>query len=689
MTKRLHLILMVLSFVTGFSQPISTFQQFTGSYDFTMIGNTMNAAPNGTGAACMMLTQSSAMLNLAPNQTVEAAYLYWSGSGNLQQADLNVNLNGVPITAQRTFTVDYAGIYPFFGAYADVTNILRTTGNGLYTLSNFDINAVLPHYCPGGLNYAGWAIVIVYEDPTLLNRVVNLYDGFEIVDPNNQFISITLSGLNVTDIAGAKLGFLAWEGDANIAISEELRINNSLVSNPPLNPANNVFNGTNSYTNSNTLYNMDLDYFMISNYISLGDTSLNFSIRSAQDLIISNAFAVSLTSLFADATIEIDDVKVECASREITVDYTVYNHEGTTDLLPNVPIAFYADDVLVGTTTTRTTIPIGGSESASLKINLPSNIAEEFVLKLVVDDDGTGKGIIVELDEENNEDETSVRLLKNPQIGKPEDLFACDENKRGYIHFDLTINTPLVRLDPNHKITYYESEKRAAEQENPITNPMDYEVESFSYKRIWIRVDDPITGCFSITSFRVTAKKKVFGEMEQPFMICSKKDRSTHANLDVVYRILSQKVDFVDEIDFSFYTSWQDAQDEVNEIKETSDFKVPYYPFIVYVKAKGGEALWCDDLIEIQINQCVVPRGISPNSDRLNDGLDLTNFYLNDLKIYNRYGNLVYEYGEGYTNQWKGHDRNGKILPAGTYFIVFQTDFDTYTGYVYVIREKP
>src|SRR5690554_7744513 len=85
MAKRLLLILLILSFFSGFSQPVSSFQQFTGSYDFTMIGNTLNSDPNGTGASCTILTQSSANLNMAANQTVVAAYLYWSGSGSLQQ----------------------------------------------------------------------------------------------------------------------------------------------------------------------------------------------------------------------------------------------------------------------------------------------------------------------------------------------------------------------------------------------------------------------------------------------------------------------------------------------------------------------------------------------------------------------------------------------------------------------------
>src|SRR5690554_7173386 len=63
MAKRLLLILLILSFFSGFSQPVSSFQQFTGSYDFTMSGNTLNSDPNETGAPCTILTQSSANLD--------------------------------------------------------------------------------------------------------------------------------------------------------------------------------------------------------------------------------------------------------------------------------------------------------------------------------------------------------------------------------------------------------------------------------------------------------------------------------------------------------------------------------------------------------------------------------------------------------------------------------------------------
>lgn len=63
---------------------------------------------------------------------------------------------------------------------------------------------------------------------------------------------------------------------------------------------------------------------------------------------------------------------------------------------------------------------------------------------------------------------------------------------------------------------------------------------------------------------------------------------------------------------------------------------------------------------------------ISPNGDGLNDTweiVDIQNFPDNDVKIYNRWGNLVYD-ETGYNNDWKGTDKNGKDLLAGAYYYV-------------------
>ena len=687
MIKILRLFIFFSCFF-AFSQPVKLFKQYTGRYDFFMIGNTMNSAPNGTGASCTILTQSSAVLNLNPTQTVQAAFLYWSGSGTLAQADLNVQLNGTPITAQRTFTTVGPTGLEFFGAFADVTNFVKTTGFVNYTLSDLDLTNVIPPYCPTGSNYAGWSIVVVYEDTVLPNRVVSVYEGFQIVDHTGQTATIALNGLNVTNVNNAKVGFLAWEGDDNIAVAEELRINGSIISNAPLNPANNVFNSTNTYTNATNLWNMDIDYFNVGSYISLGDTSMTVQVKTGQDLIIVNNILVALSSLFADATISIDKIEVQCNSRKIKIDYTIYNINGTTGLLKNVPIAFYVDDELVGQTVTKNIVAIGGSESGSVTLTIPETAGDNFTLIANVDDDGDKNSTVVEIDETNNTDSKNATLIFGPEVDEPTDIIACDKEEKGFVIFDLTLKQFEASTNNNVTISLHESKSEAENGTGAIDDFDYYELKSQTSKTIWVRVEDNVTGCANTTSFKITAQMKPFTELKDPLMICNFKDNSSAANLSLAYILLKRVFPYVDEIQLKFYETEVDAENETNEITNINNYQPPRFPYIIYIKAKGSK-LWCDNIIQLQLNDCIVPKGISPNGDGLNDGFNIEIFNPIELKIFNRYGMEVYSHGEGYIDQWKGQDKNNRELPSGTYYYIFKTLFDTYLGYVQVIKEVP
>ena len=126
------------------------------------------------------MTSSTADYQLRSGQEVIAAYLYWAGYG---PGDFNVSFNQTPIAAERTFnsTFNSGGVdYIYFSAFADVTEQIQTTGNGNYTLSDLDLTLVIPAYCspPGsGTNFGGWAVTVVYEDTTLPNNQVNIFDG--------------------------------------------------------------------------------------------------------------------------------------------------------------------------------------------------------------------------------------------------------------------------------------------------------------------------------------------------------------------------------------------------------------------------------------------------------------------------------------------------------------------------------
>lgn len=91
--------------------------------------------------------------------------------------------------------------------------------------------------------------------------------------------------------------------------------------------------------------------------------------------------------------------------------------------------------------------------------------------------------------------------------------------------------------------------------------------------------------------------------------------------------------------------------------------------------------------ITVENTGCLIPRGISPNNDGMNDEFDLSGFGVTKLSIFNRYGREVYS-KKNYTNEWHGQTNEGGDLPTGTYFYSIElSDGISKTGWVYINRE--
>lgn len=492
-------------------QNVSLYNQFNGNIDFTFIGNTLNVQPNGGNDPCLLLVSSDATLNLSPNDVIEKAYLYWAGSG---PGDFDVKLNGIDITSERNFAANQTLnvipplVRPFFSAFADVTTQLQTTGNGLYTLSDLDVTPFLDidHYCNNGTNFAGWAIVIVYKNPALPLNQINIYDGLETLSSPNPPIdidqlTINLGNLNVLDNSGAKIGFVAWEGDATIANQESLFINGNPLSDA-LNPANNVFNGTNNITGSSDLYNMDLDIYDIQNYIAIGNTSATITMTTAQDFVLINTIVTKLNSQLPDATVAINSIEQECDSRTITVNYTVSNLNATNPLPAGTPIAIYVNGVFTAFDETTLPIDINASMNYQITVTIPDSVPLDFNLTMVADDVGNGTGIIAELNENNNATTTSVSLWVSPTFNVLEKLVACNEGfTRGT--FDFSAYEDLVKTNPSDSVRFYETFEDATNGVNPILNTTNYQATP-TPKEIFVRIFND--HCFAITSFLLTTR---------------------------------------------------------------------------------------------------------------------------------------------------------------------------------------
>jgi len=84
---------------------------------------------------------------------------------------------------------------------------------------------------------------------------------------------------------------------------------------------------------------------------------------------------------------------------------------------------------------------------------------------------------------------------------------------------------------------------------------------------------------------------------------------------------------------------------------------------------------------EIQIADIYVPNVITPNGDDKNDVFKVLTDARVDLKIFNRWGKILYE-DPDYRNNWNGND-----VPSGTYFYEIQLEDDaTCKGWLQVLK---
>lgn len=789
------------------AQQVTLYEQFNGRYDYHAIGNTLNTLENNTTSICEILTTSSASLNLEDTQTVVAAYLYWAGSG---EGDLEISLNGTTVTAERTFAytlITGSLVLPFFAAFADVTSFVQNMGNGTYTVSDFDLTDVIATYCINSTNFGGWSIVLIYEDPTLPLNQVNVYDGLEGVHSTQNTVNITLENLMIAGTQGAKIGFLAWEGDSQLAINETLQVNGNILSNPPLNPSTNLFNSTNSFTQSNQLWNMDLDFFNIENYIQAGDTSIDILMTSGNgsvgDFIMLNNMVVVVNSQLPDATITINslDSGLICGNRTVDVEFTVHNLNSTAPLPEATPIAFYANDLLVGTAETIEEIAINGSESQEITLEIPEEIPNEFILRIAVDDVGDGTGIVPEINENNNEDEIEVILLIFPEVPELINQEICQAI--GLQTFNLFLSTE--EINPIYSIAFHETLADAENNSNPIENPEDYEPIN-NPQTIFVRVDNG--DCFVVETFvieiivcplpdaTISIDNELFPCRQRNLLIAytvyntngtavlpSKTPIAFYANEELVGTdatrkeittggYLSQQTELnlpdwlpdtfeltlsvddigngtgiVEELDetnntytliitfgtiedipplpdltecnegfgfaafdlteqyewiplnsegaIAFYTSYEEALIEENEIWNPEAFYSSANPQTIYVRL-DTEVCFTIGNFDVGTEDCPprIPQGFSPNGDLINDFFEikgLLDVYPNhEIRIYTRNGNLIF-IGNNETGFWDGTANHGLLyegaVSPGLYFYSLDLkhpDYKIFTGWVYL-----
>lgn len=492
MLKKVFFVIINFTFTLNINgQDVSLFKQWNGRYDFTFIGNTMNQEENNLTNDLITNTSSSAELNLTPTDSIVAAYLYWAGSGD---GDFDILLNNQAITPDRTFNHSNTSLglaLTYFSAYKDVTSYLQITKNATYTLSELDISPFELDHFQRKTNFAGWAILVVYENPNLPINQINIYDGLQGVPSS---LSINLDNLDILDVNGATAGFIAWEGDVNLA-TESFLINSQLVGNA-LNPVNNVFNGTNSITGSNQLYNMDLDIYNIENYIAVGQTNMTVELTSSQDFIMINTVVTKVNSRLPDASIILNNYTTTCDANSIQVTYTIYNLNSNDTLPAGTPIGFFVAENFIGSTLTQNDILVGEHETGSITLDIPIETPEFFQLTSIVD----YTNLVTEFLENNNNFEIQVQQWLLPEFNPLYDLTSCNLGFKRAV-FDFSEYEALVTSNPDIEVSFFKSQTDLETNSNEIFNTFNFEATS-TPMNVFVRLTNNF-GCSSVTSFKL------------------------------------------------------------------------------------------------------------------------------------------------------------------------------------------
>ncbi len=284
------------------STPISRAVRITGNINFVTTGGSLRTQANGGNACAVGPTSTENLSGVPAGTTIQAAYLYWGGSG--PTVDSTVSLNGSTVNANRTFTAVFnnAGTnFPYFGGVADVTPLV--TGNGSYTFGNLTVNTGAPH-CNSSAVLSGWGLIVIYQGAAERLRAINIFDGLQFFRGSS--LTLTPDGFRIppTNIDG-RIAVITWEGDPDNStplggFSESLSFNGTLLDDglvPPGSvPTVQQYDGTISSQGTLTSYGVDVDSYDVSGALAPGQTTATTNYSAGGDLVLLTAQVVSVTT---------------------------------------------------------------------------------------------------------------------------------------------------------------------------------------------------------------------------------------------------------------------------------------------------------------------------------------------------------------------------------------------------------
>lgn len=197
-----------------------------------------------------------------------------------------------------------------YQASFDVTAVLQKYGAGAYRVAG--VPGLGATNVNSDVNYAAWAIIVVYRRDADPIRNISVFDGLTGVGGGQQ-VDLPIAGFRVP-MAGspdAKLGVVAFEGDHD-KFQDSLLFNGTKLNDGTAGSEDNFFNSSRLNKGQaqslvgdlprmsgqpGSMVGLDLDIVDVSSLVKPGDTSAQLAVRSlADDVVFIGALATSINS---------------------------------------------------------------------------------------------------------------------------------------------------------------------------------------------------------------------------------------------------------------------------------------------------------------------------------------------------------------------------------------------------------
>src|SRR5690606_8590329 len=186
----------------------------------------------------------------------------------------------------------------------------------------------------------------------------------------------------------------------------------------------------------------------------------------------------------------------------------------------------------------------------------------------------------------------------------------------------------LTGVTPTFHVSYPDAESG----DNPITNTANYANNQSSVQGIYIRVEDDITGCFTIVPLQLHSNLLLTGTTLGDFALCDMEGSGSSIGFDL-NTVETYIANELPDIVVTFFESENDRNNNSNPITKTALYNVSTtIPKILYIRINNGD---CEEFAEIRlrVNPILLFEPIEltycDNDDDVNDGIitvDLSTF---------------------------------------------------------------